>query len=307
MKKYGIILCLGLLVSAALQAKVLIITHNFNRPEFIEIQYKTFKHFLQDEYEFVVFNDANTPDMFKQINEMCDRYNIKSIAIPQSIHDKPYLPRLPGDDYHRPNVRHVNALQYSLDVLGFDFDGIVAIVDSDLFLVKPMSIHEYMADCDIAAGQRGVPGNVFYFWPGIVFLKMNELPNRRSMNFNCGVINGYNVDSGGWTHYYLSAHPTLRIKWINELMAGVLFCPDRFCNVHVADSRAEEIIALQNMGFDEEQIKFLQQKPDSIEFFCQNRFLHYRAGTNYDNQSDQYLAYKHNLIHTYLDAIMREK
>lgn len=290
-----------------IQAKVLIITHNYNRPEFIEIQYKTFKHFLQDEYEFVVFNDANTADMHHQIAAMCESLHIRSVAIPQKIHDKPYLPRLPGDSYHRPNVRHANVLQYSLDVLGFEFDGIVAIVDSDLFLVKPMSINAYMADCDIAAGQRGVPGNIFYFWPGIVFLKMNELPDKKSMNFNCGSINGQNVDSGGWTHYYLSKHPKLRIKWINELMAGVLFCPDRFCPVSAAGSIVEEVTALRKMGFDEEQIKFLQQKPDSIEFFCENRFLHYRAGTNYDNQSDQYLAYKRNLINTYLDTIMGVK
>jgi len=308
-KKRAFFCCVLFLLSshyATAQQKVLIITHNYNRPEFIEIQYKTFKHFLQDEYEFVVFNDANTTDMFKQINEMCDRYTIRSMAIPQSIHEKPYLPRVPDEWLHRPNVRHVNALQYSLDILGFDFDGIVAIVDSDLFLVKPLSINEYMTGYDIASVGRGAPGDILYFWPGIVFLKMNELPDKRSMNFNCGSINGNNVDSGGWTHYYLSAHPTLRIRWGNELFGGLLFCPDRFCPVSSVATVEQEIAALRTMGFDDDQIHFLQKKPDTIEFLCDHHFLHYRAGTNYDNQSDAYLARKQDAINAYLDTILNK-
>ena len=40
------------------QTKVLIFTYSYNKPEFIELQYKTFKKFLLDDHELIVFNDA---------------------------------------------------------------------------------------------------------------------------------------------------------------------------------------------------------------------------------------------------------
>lgn len=47
------------LLQAAISAeKVLIITTVYNRPDFIELQAKTFEKFLKDDYRFVVFNDA---------------------------------------------------------------------------------------------------------------------------------------------------------------------------------------------------------------------------------------------------------
>jgi len=306
MKKSNFFLLVSLLFPLITYTKILIITHSYNRPEFIEIQYKTFKHFLQDEYEFVVFNDANTAEMFRRITAMCNHYHIRSIAIPQEIHDRPYLPRAAGDPYHRPNIRHANVLQYSLDVLGFDFDGIVAIVDSDLFLVKPMSISELMVGCDIVSVQRGAPGGITCMWPGIVFLKMDTLPDKKTLNFNCGLIGKHSVDSGGWTHYYLSQHPALRIKWVNELQGGRLFCPDRFDAVSSATTIEQEIASLRTMGFDDNQIQFLQKKPDTIGFVCDGHFLHYRAGTNYDNQSDEYLMRKRDMINAYLNLILQQ-
>ena len=51
--------------------KVLIFTYSYNRPDFIEIQEKTFKKFLKDDYEFVVFNDARYPDMQAKIRNTC--------------------------------------------------------------------------------------------------------------------------------------------------------------------------------------------------------------------------------------------
>ena len=37
--------------------RVLMITHAYNEPEFIRMQAETFKKFMKDDYEFVVFNN----------------------------------------------------------------------------------------------------------------------------------------------------------------------------------------------------------------------------------------------------------
>ena len=107
------------------EAKVLIITHAYNRPDFIEIQAKTFKKFLLDDYEFVVFNDSPNPIMHEAIRATCKKWGVMCVPIPQDIHTMPYLPREEGDDLTRPNIRHVNCIQYSLDTLGFNHEGIV--------------------------------------------------------------------------------------------------------------------------------------------------------------------------------------
>ena len=51
---------------------VLIMTYSYNRPDFIEIQNKTFKKFLKDDYTFVVFNDAPQEEVANQIIETCN-------------------------------------------------------------------------------------------------------------------------------------------------------------------------------------------------------------------------------------------
>ena len=83
------IFLLTLLLSCTITPKVLIFTYAHNRPDFIEIQHKTFEKFLQDDYEFVVWNDANNNNMSKNIENMSKKYNIRCIRIPQEIHDRP--------------------------------------------------------------------------------------------------------------------------------------------------------------------------------------------------------------------------
>lgn len=51
--------------------KILILTYSYNRPEFIEWQHKTFEKFLLDDYEMIVFNDADNVVMSSQIKSMC--------------------------------------------------------------------------------------------------------------------------------------------------------------------------------------------------------------------------------------------
>ena len=59
------------------ESKILIITSAYNRPEFVEVQARTFTKFLRDEYEFVVFNDANSSAVYSQIEQMCDKWECK--------------------------------------------------------------------------------------------------------------------------------------------------------------------------------------------------------------------------------------
>lgn len=267
-----------------LSQNILIITHSFNRPDFIEIQEKTFKKFLKEDYTFVVFNDAPQEDVSQHIIETCNKLNLPCIRIPQSIHDIPYLERLPGEDYHHPAVRCANVVQFSLDTLGFDHDGIVIIIDSDMFLVKEFCVQEFLDGFDIA----GVPQSrehIKYIWNGLVFFNMQTLPDKKTINFNCGKVDGIGVDVGGQTYRYFKNHPEVMVQLIDNQ-----HYPAHFMLSETTD----------------ENIKFLfSHDCNNFEFLLKNAFFHYRGGGNWDNQSNEYHEKKTAVLNAFIDKCLK--
>lgn len=265
-------------------AKVLIITHCYSRPDFITLQKKLFEKFLDDDYEFVVFNDAQTESMANLIETVCKENELLCIRIPQDIHTLPYLPRLPEESLQQSNVRHANCVQFSLDVLGFDHLGIVFIVDSDMFLLRNFSISHYMEPKDIAAFTKTAPGNIFCLCPALTILNMPKLPDVRTLNFNCGRIYGFLVDSGGWTHYYLKDHSEVKVTSVTTLYSQELFLADTHTHTPANESLSnqEKIDVYKKLGFNESEIRFLLKKPHTFEFYLDNLFLHFRGGSTLD-------------------------
>lgn len=267
-------------------------TQAHNRPDFIEIQDKTFKKFLKDDYEFVVFNDAPGEPMARAIEATCQGLGLRCIRIPQSIHTRPYLPKRSDEDGNHSCKRCAHVVQYTLDQLGFDHDDLVAVVDSDMFLIKPFSIREYMKDIQIAGVSQGRGNgvlNIEYLWNGLLFFDMPALPDKKSINFNCGCVEGIATDVGGYTYYYLKNHPDLRRKNID----GHYFS-------HTSTRNDEE---LKDLSFTQEMIRFVHQGPDNIEFFIHSSFLHYRGGTNWNQESPEYHRKKTNILQDFISQI----
>ena len=293
------------LLPLSIAAKVLLITHSYNRPDFIEIQHQTFKKLLHDDYELVVFNDAPDHTMMNRISAMCARYDIRCIRIPQEIHTRPYLPRVPHDNLQQTNIRHANCVQYSLDTIGFDHDGIVFILDSDMFLIRPFSISEYMKDKDIAAFIKRAPNSVYCLCPALCILSMNKLPHKQTLNFNCGTINGSPADSGGWTYYYLIKHPEVTVKQVDVLYSHQLLLEDKHINQPANNSVPDnsKIAFYTNLGFNDHEINFLLKKPDTFEFYLDHYFLHYRDGSNDTHQSPHYHTHKFQVFSEFINTI----
>lgn len=281
-------------------SKVLIITHSYNRHDFIEIQDKTFKKFLKDDYEFVVFNDAPDPDGEFAINLMCQMLNIRCIRIPQNIHTKPYLYRFPGEHYPNANTRCADVVQYSLDELGFKHNGLVMIIDSDMFLIKQFSIEEFMKNTSLA-GVSQSRGHVSYLWNGLVFFNMNNLPNKREMNFNCGIVEGQPTDVGGYLHYYFKQYPNIACKYINVLHSDAVKCDS--CRISNAELCQHNTSKLEELKFDPICIKFFQNA-NNIEFLIDNHFVHYRGGGNWDHKSSYYHQMKTQALNNFLKDLL---
>ncbi len=310
MIKRGIALVLFLNSQFSFAEKILIITHAYNRPDFIEIQHKTFQKFLADDHEFVVFNDAPMHDMAMQIENTCQKNGVQCIRIPQEIHTRPYLPRPDNDPLRgRTAIRHANVIQYSLDTLGFDHQGIVLIIDSDMFLVRPLNISHSMRDNDILAATRGADKNVHYLWPGLCFLHMDRLPDKRTMNFNCGFVNdNVVVDSGGWTYYYLRKHPTLRVVDLDTIWSYKIGLGNYDINVPVDHSASDRKKRKKytKMGFNKIEIQFLLKKPDTFEFLFNKCFFHYHNGSNHRHLPQNYIEHKNRLFMEYIEDILSD-
>lgn len=282
-KNFLIIFALSLALQTYANAKVLLFTYSYNRPDFIEIQYKTFKKFLKDDHKLIVFNDARDPHLYQQIKATCKRLGIPCIKIPQEIHDQPYLERLPGEYYHAPSIRNCNVVMYSLNNYGFKHDDILVLLDSDMFLIKEFSIREYMKGLDIAALPQSKGPDTQYLWIGLVFMNMKTMPNKTTINFNCGRVNNACVDAGGHTHDYIVNNPNLRLQYFDTVVGQNM---------------------LISQEYEDALSKFIQHA-NNVEFMLDRRFLHYRGGTNWDGKSPDYHAYKTKILHDFIDTIVR--
>jgi hypothetical protein len=276
-----IFLAFFLVIVSTSEAKLLVITHAYKRPDFIPLQEKTFRKFLKDDYEFVVFNDAREPKIYSAIDQTCKQLNIRCIPIPQEIHQRPYLPRMPGELYDHPCVTCANVVQYSLDTLGFDHNDLVMIIDSDMFLVGDLNVSEYMKDCEIA-GHAQSRSFITYLWNGIVFFNMNTLPAKRELSFNCGDVAGQPCDVGGHTYYYFQKHPQVRKKFVNQI----------FVQAHVNEDTTKHHPYLRMM---------IEEGVPNSEFFLDYKLFHYRGGGNWDYQSDAYHRHKTAALHKLID------
>ncbi|MCL5875971.1 MAG: hypothetical protein M1114_05870 [Candidatus Dependentiae bacterium] len=278
------------LFTTFIQAKVLIFTYAYNRPEFIEYQHLTFKKFMLDEYEFVVFNDARDHEMANKIENMCKKYDLSCIRIPQEIHNRPYLQRWPGEDYNHPTIRNVNVVQYSLNEYGFDHPGIVALLDSDMFLIKEFSFEEYMKEHQLAGlpqSKSHAGKQVEYLWIGLVFLDMPNLPDNRTLDFNCGRVGEVPVDAGGQTYHYITNHPQIAVQRMN-----VSYIPDK--------SHYNESCWFARQLFD------LGYKEIQAEFLLNSTFFHYRGGSNWDLQPANFHVKKWSTVKHIMDRLLTE-
>lgn len=255
-------------VNSSISASLLIMTHAYNKPEYIIWQTATFKKFIMDEYQFIVFNDAEDPKMQCEIRNICDKLKVNCIDVPQEIHhnENPYLPTIKG---RSPSEDCADTVQYMLDTVGFFHQGITVLVDSDMFLIKEISIESIMESYDIAANLQIRNGNteeIQYFLPNLIFFNMRTFPDKEQLKFNLGMIDGVFNDAGGFTHFYIKTHPSL--KWLKT-----------DCRYQLFPNSPKEI--LEHFQKYPKMYNLMFEKKYDVEFYVNFNFIHFRAGSNW--------------------------
>ena len=301
-----------------LHSKTIVFTTGFNRPDFIELQYRLFDKFLNDDYEYIVVNDANTPATKSSIENKCLELKIACINVPQEIHSKPYLPRNPGDNYNNPNVRHCNSVQWAWDNYFSKHDGPIMVIDSDMFPIRPLSVKNLLGDHHFAGIHWGTTDSVSgkpydYLWLALILFNNEILPEKDTIRFNCGKLPNTNAicDSGGWTSLYLNKFKDIiKIRELSYLQGHQFYCPYRYASPEAQNfshiSNETIIETLTKRGFTENEIRLALNKPYTIELIGDNNFVHYRAGTNYENYSESFISEKDIILLEFFEKILAD-
>lgn len=241
-----------------------IYTVSHKRPDFIEIQLRCFQKYLQEPFEFVVFNNAvfeRDRRLWTAIRDICQRLSLPMLTI-QKDKDLENFYNAANPDfrvfdarglYANANIATAYPLQWAWQEIICKEKGPICLLHSDMFLTETIKLTDYLQDQPFCFVPQSRPEDILYAWEGFVLLDMSKLPNPQTLNWFCGKINNVGVDVGGMTYHYLKAHP--EVTWLG-------ICPEHH---H------------ENPGLEHEFL-WLDHK----------KILHYGAGSNWNKRSEEY-------------------
>lgn len=276
-----------------------------NNPDLIELQYKTFKKFLRDEYEYIVFNDSSDEITKKTIIERCKLLGVRCVNIPQSIHNcisskEKFKCCWPQDlaDFLKekqhsftPIFRKGECIQYIFDILGFQHNDLILLINSDVFLVKELNIRKYMTKVDLAAN-FGYLNNSEYPNHQLVFFNISNFSHKKTLMFKAGLLSYKFFDILWFMKFYINAHPEINIKKIDFLGISSL--------KNLSESK------LKDIGFSKSQSNLIQRYKSSIKFGDKDSFGFFdKTFISYGLEASDKNIDKRNLLVNYIHKCLQ--
>jgi hypothetical protein len=315
-KYYSFLVVLSTLnIIARNQPSTLIITSAYNQPEFLEFQYRTFKKFLKEDFKFVVVDDSIEQHNTDAIKNICVTFSLEYIRFPQDMHCR-YLP-YPSCPTAIASVRHAEVMQYGIDKCVLTHEGPVLIIDSDMFLIENFSVTDFLHGYHIASYVRSameLPSGLVphkdkkFLWLGLVMFDTRTLPALSTFNTGIASLPGLWTDSGGNTYHYLKNNPDLKLRMIDLTNTHIETVPQpvliNFPGNNITHSQIMNTQFLRDQGIKELTINLLQSLNSGVQFLHGTTFLHYRAGSNWDGQSDQFHIAKKLGLREYIDKLV---
>jgi hypothetical protein len=257
--------------------KVSVIVVAFNKPEFIKLQYDLLIKYLSDRFEFYVYNNSNNAGVSKNIEDECNRHGINHIFVPQSIFKS-------SDVSYRAGKSLDYAIHHNMNT--YTDNTHLMILDSDMFLVKPFNMVNYMGHFDLM-GIYQQRGHVFYYTNQLMFVDISKVKNfDTETKFLPGIIDGQPTDCGGYLYNYINKYGVLNGN-VKD-------------NVHSGELKSENVI-----NIDADFVPYFKNEIEMMdgtnfaEYYC-GSFLHFRAGSNWINFNNQITEFRQNLLFKYL-------
>lgn len=278
---------------------ITIYTVCYNTPNYIEYQYKLFKKFIADDFEYIVFNNTMTnktltKDNYKN-NELlinvCKKYNITTFNL-----NVDNFKNIPDND---ASMRAGTAIDASHKILfsKYSNDNIYFLIDSDAFILSPFNVENFMEHKKFSGRLQCRNNNnnnnvINYITNHIVIYKPSCLDDSFQENFSfmpCKIGNA-NCDCGGKISNILNKiNKHDFVNWKNSLFSdkghieqiygGSPSKDDDFDYnfLHTLDRNVKQFIL--------DDTNKLQKKHPFCEIFSNDdnnvTFLHLRAGTNW--------------------------
>ena len=155
---------------------IIIYTICYNTPDFIEIQYKSLKKYLTNEFQYIIFNNTMTNTNITKTNidnnntliNACNKYNLKFYDIPKYIFN--------NINDNNASMRAGMAIDFSNKILfnNYDLTNTFFLLDSDAFLITEFNIEEFMQNKKISGRiqlRKGLNEEVKYLTNQIVIYK----------------------------------------------------------------------------------------------------------------------------------------
>src|SRR3989338_8933051 len=95
-----------------LTGKILLITYTAENPDLLEVQDKSLKKFLTEDYDFVVFNYSKDNKIKQEISDRCAKLHLQCILVPDNR----------------------DVIEYLLNTMAVRHNEIVILIDPNIFL-----------------------------------------------------------------------------------------------------------------------------------------------------------------------------
>ncbi|NGX47843.1 MAG: hypothetical protein K1000chlam3_01228 [Chlamydiae bacterium] len=311
--KIKLFILFALLLSSQAFAKVRFLTFHCNKPDFIELQCKTLAKYMENDYELIVFNDANDLKLEEEIRETCEKYGIQCVRFEQEWHETDPLndefiqllndPDLVHSHIHckgctdvkqfakHGSFRHAHVIQYAMDNFGYDHDDIVVILDGDLFPIRPLDLRALLKDYDIIGLQRIISEEkIDYLWVPFIAFNVQNLPNKYDLRFHPDKINQFFHDTGAHTYHYLKNNPQVRVK---------KYPGHSSTSFHKLNSGD-----MKRHGFNKREIELTKTLPwpQCVEFHVDHLLLHFGA-SSFNLEGHEI---KEKCVHEFIEKILAD-
>jgi hypothetical protein len=261
--------------------RVTIVSVHYNRPEFVTLQLKLLKaHVMDPNWTFVVFCDA-TPGTknHEDIHATCASQNITCWDVPQELHGES------ADASRRAGTAVSYAWKRSVEC---EDAGVLAILDSDMFLVQSYSFVDALRGSSLAFVPQS-RGPLTYAWITVIVADLRRLPDAAELRFHCAHLDGMLLDTGGASFFYLQSHPSLPVRHISCVS------PHSLTPAVVAEAERQKHITTDMKTHLDADAKIADGYYAS-ELLDDYKFLHYRAGSNWENRSPRYHLARGDLL-----------
>jgi hypothetical protein len=260
---------------------------------FLNIQLLTLNKYIKEPFEFIIinacvkkndFSNSNNTNAFTNVKNFCQNYNLTFLNFMNDEEQLYY------DNLTEPSSRHAFILKKTVAYMKNNPDEYLNI-DSDMFLINDFDIEEYRKyNCAVVLQQNN---NVKYIWGGLFYFNITKMKKLQLLNhFDNGTYNNTPCDTGGGTY-----------EWINSV-ADIYF--------NTTDIRQNDYDYFNKNG-----IKFIKhlwscswndkEFPNGLNniileyckndfrnvnnnYYCEiydNKFFHYRAGSNWNNYNQE--------------------